>query len=151
MNRVKYIPNDVLLPQVRKLLQSGKHVTISVRGSSMLPFITGGRDSVMLERCAEPKTGDILLCEIREGEFVLHRAISVKNGKIVLMGDGRLEGTEICGLENVAGKVVRIIRPGGKDIWCDSRSARFYSRIWRLLLPFRHCLLAIHRKTASIR
>lgn len=146
MTKVKAIPNDILLSQVRDLLLDGKHVTINAKGSSMRPFIVGDRDSVTLESCPAPRVGDILLCEVSKGEFVLHRAIRINDGEVVLMGDGNLQRTETCNTRDVAGKVTRIIRPDGKEIRCDSRHARLCSRIWILMLPFRRYLLALHGK-----
>jgi hypothetical protein len=38
------LPNEVMLPEVAKMLSEGKQVTIKAKGNSMLPFIVGGRD-----------------------------------------------------------------------------------------------------------
>ncbi|MGN0188727.1 MAG: hypothetical protein ACI395_04355 [Candidatus Cryptobacteroides sp.] len=45
----KEVPNDELIPQIGLLLGEGMEVTMSVKGYSMLPFIVGGRDSVVLK------------------------------------------------------------------------------------------------------
>ncbi len=150
--KVKCVPNAVLMEQVRELIQEGKSVTMTVKGQSMLPFIHGDRDSVLLESCHEPKVGDILLCEIAKGQFVLHRVTAItprtpdEETEIILMGDGNLAGKEHCRRKNIVAKAVQVIRPDGRRIDCCSRASIRRARIWKGLLPIRRYLLAIYRR-----
>ena len=43
----KSIPNEILLPEVARLIKEGHTVTITVRGNSMNPFLVDRRDRVM--------------------------------------------------------------------------------------------------------
>ena len=45
---VKEIPNEILFAEVRRLIAENRNVTLKAKGSSMLPFIRGGEDSVVL-------------------------------------------------------------------------------------------------------
>ena len=44
------LPNDVLLSRAEAFLKAGREVVIRTKGSSMLPFIHGDRDSVVLKK-----------------------------------------------------------------------------------------------------
>ena len=139
------MPNSVMLGEVRKMIAEGHQVTIKVKGVSMLPFIVGERDSVVLSQPTDLSGGDIVLAEIGEGKYVLHRVRAIQDFHITLMGDGNLRGTEQCLRENVAGKVVKIIRRG-KEVDPNCRREKFYVRLWLSLLPIRRWLLAIYRR-----
>ena len=41
----KSIPNEILLPEVARLIKEGHTVTITVRGNSMNPFLVDRRDT----------------------------------------------------------------------------------------------------------
>ena len=141
------LPNDVLLGSVCEMLAEGHPVVIMTKGSSMLPFIVGDRDSVELVRADSCQPYDIVLAEIRPGAYVLHRVLLMEGDRVTLKGDGNLRGVERCALSDVKGKAVRIIRDSGKEIDCLSR--RFYvrSRRWRLApYQFRRLYLAIYRR-----
>lgn len=144
MTRVT-LPNEVLLSEVARLIKAGGTVTIKVKGNSMLPFITGERDSVILRRAGKLKRGDIVLAKLENGQYVLHRIIALNAQRITLMGDGNLYGTEKCPRTAIAGQAIRILRRG-KTINCTSPAQRRWAALWRRLLPVRRYLLAIYRR-----
>ena len=67
------LPNEVMLGSVKELLAEGQQVIIMTKGFSMLPFIVGKRDSVLLEKRPSVQPGEIALAEISPGHYVLHR------------------------------------------------------------------------------
>ena len=141
------IANNILLPVVARLISEGKEVVLKTKGNSMLPFITGDRDSVVLIKPGELSVGDIILAEIAPGHFVLHRIYAFKEDKIELMGDGNIRGREHCTQNHVAGKVKEILREGNVSIDCNSPSQRRKAWIWRYpLFPFRRIILAVRRR-----
>ena len=151
------LPNDVMLPEVARLLREGQNVTLRAKGNSMLPFIHGGRDSVVLQRTTSLHPGDIVLARLTGGQYVLHRIFSFEGDTscvdritIVLMGDGNLRGTEHCTLADIAGKAVKVIRDG-KYIDCSAPVERRKANVWRALLPVRRYLLAIYRRVYAAR
>jgi len=137
--------NDVLLPEVARLVTLGEDVTLCVKGTSMLPFIRGGRDSVTLTAVDEIRDYDIVLAEISDGVYVLHRVVETDGEKIILMGDGNICGRETCRRDKVLAKAKWIIRDGRK---VDCRSVRHLraAGLWRMLLPLRRYILAIYRR-----
>ena len=149
----KTFPNAALFSEVRSLLAEGRDVTILARGNSMFPFIRDGLDKVQLSAVRSPEeggcgfsTGDILLCEIEPGHYVLHRLVRNENGSLTLMGDGNLRGTEKCTAGDVVARAVNIIRPDGTAVSCSGLTEMRRARIWRRLLPFRRILLALWRR-----
>lgn len=136
----RVIPNDILLEDVASLLDEGRDVTLAPKGSSMLPFIMEGRDSVVLRRMPDVEEGDIVLARLEDHRYVLHRIMTVNRNRLTLMGDGNLGQTEICGKADVIGTVVSIVR-GEKKL----RPTK--GTLWKHLLPFRRILLGIYRRT----
>lgn len=146
MNKVT-IPNEVLLAEISGMLKEGHTVVFLAKGSSMLPFIVGDRDSVELIANKSPEVGDIALGEITPGHWVLHRIVKKVQGGYVLKGDGNLDGTEYCATEALAGTVINIIRPDGKKISCLTGRFKGRSARWRGLPRLtRRILLAIYRR-----
>lgn len=139
------LPNEDLLPEVANMLSEGNLVTIKAKGNSMLPFIKGGRDSVILEKKDIPAVGDIVLAEIAPKKFLLHRIIRIADDSITLMGDGNLSANEKCRTENICGHAIGIIH-AGKRIDCNSKAEQRKAWAWRKLLPVRRYLLAIYRR-----
>ena len=138
MNRI-VVPNDILLGEASRMLSEGRDVIIMTKGSSMLPFIRGERDSVLLRRKKSVEVGDIVLVRLSDGRYVLHRVFEVSGERVVLMGDGNIQGKELCTSGDVVGTVIEIIRDGSRHVTPGK------GRIWRLLLPVRRYLLYIYR------
>lgn len=142
--RHRELPNDLLLPQVRQLIQEGRTVTISVKGYSMRPFLEHCRDKVTLAPFTSLRVGDAILAEIAPGRFVLHRILRMQGDRITLMGDGNVRGTEHCRHRDVVGIVVTYVR-NGRAVAASSGKLRMGIKIWRFLLPVRRYLLFIYR------
>ena len=133
------LPNEILLGEVAAVLQEGREAVIIPTGNSMLPFIRGGVDRVVLRRKPAVAVGDVVLARIGD-RYILHRVISRKGDALTLMGDGNVRGTEACRTEDVIGTVAEIIRPSGR-VRIPGRA-----RLWRMLKPIRRYLLALWRR-----
>ena len=137
----KVLPNVVLLEAVETFLAEGKTVRMIPKGSSMLPYIRGNRDSVVLAKPLRAlQTGDIVLAKIRNG-YLIHRIWALDGDRVTLMGDGNLKGKEICASKDVIGIVTEIVKPNGRGV----RPGK--GRFWRAMLPFRRGMLAIMKRT----
>lgn len=130
----RVLPNEIILEEAATLLLEGRDVTITPLGSSMLPFIHGGKDSVTLRKMPNVEIGDIVLGRL-QGRYVLHRVIRKEGKELTLMGDGNISGTESCNLGDVIGTVVGI---NGKEPG--------KGRLWRKLKPLRRYILGIYRR-----
>lgn len=139
------MPNSILLGDVKQLITEGRKVTLKVKGNSMRPFIEGERDSVILTGSDNYQQGDIVLAEISEGNFVLHRIIQINEKEAILMGDGNLAKIERCDIHHVVAKVETIIRKG-KQVNPNAYGQRTLAKLWSFLGPIRRYLLAIYRR-----
>ena len=135
----RVVANEVLLEEAAALMNEGREVTIKPLGSSMLPFIRGGRDSVRMRKMPSVKVGDMLLVRLEGPRYVLHRLIAKDGDRLTLMGDGNLVGTESCTVEDVLGTVTAIER--GSRVVIPGNG-----RWWRRLKPFRRYILGIYRR-----
>ena len=126
--------------------QGKKSVTFIVRGFSMRPFLEDGRDKVILVPPREPKIGDVVLAEVREQTYALHRVISIKDDTYTMRGDGNpLRMTENFTYDKIIGIADAFVRKG-KTVSTNSRKWKFYSAIWNAAKPLRRILLAIYRR-----
>ncbi len=132
------VPNNILLGEVASVLREGREAVIIPTGNSMLPFIRGGVDRVVLALRPDIAVGDIVLAKPGD-RYVLHRVIARDGDALTLMGDGNLAGMERCSAADVLGTVVEIIRPSGR------RKAPGSGRLWQTLKPVRRYLLALWR------
>ena len=133
------IPNEILIPEVGRLLAEGREVEMRPKGNSMLPFIRQEKDNVVLKKKDKVDKGDIVLVDLG-GRYVLHRIIAEDGERLTLMGDGNVRGTESCTKDKVLGTVVKIVRPGGKSVTPSK------GKLWKALLPVRRYLLAFYRR-----
>ncbi len=141
------IANEILIPEIIRLLQQGHTITLKVKGYSMRPFLENERDEVLLTQASRIQIGDIVLAEISPKHFVLHRLVKEENGIATLLGDGNLK-PEHCKITNIQGKALGFYRAGSSIIdSCDGRKWKIYSWVWTHLLPIRRYLLWLYRKT----
>lgn len=133
------VPNEILLGEVAAVLQEGREAVIIPTGNSMLPFIRGGVDRIVLRKMPSMAVGDILLVKIGDN-YILHRLIAREGDALTLMGDGNLRGTEHCTPADVIGTVTEILRPSGRRIIPGK------GRLWCILRPFRRYLLGLYRR-----
>lgn len=141
------LPNEVMLGSVSQMLAEGHPVVIRTKGNSMLPFIVGDRDSVELVSSGSYGPYDMVLAEIAPGRYVLHRVLMIEGDVVTLKGDGNLKGVEKCSMQDIKGKVTRIIRPSGREVDCSTERFLRNSRRWRLT-PYiiRRVVLAVYRR-----
>lgn len=135
----RIIPNEILFTEVDAILREGREAVITPTGNSMLPFIRGGVDRVVLKRREEACVGDIVLVRTG-GRYILHRVVDADGSALTLMGDGNIRGQERCSTADLIGTVTEVIRPSGRHITPGK------ARLWRALRPARRYLLAIYRR-----
>ena len=151
MSQPRKVSDEVIMAEAIRLVGEGISVTFPVKGRSMLPFIVGGRDSVILEKPTEIRKGDVVLAYVEsenreDRHYVVHRIISLDGDRVTLMGDGNLALHEYCNRGDVCAKVSLVVKPNGKKRSLDSFLFRFFAKVWFALLPFRRYLLWIYNK-----
>ena len=140
------ITDDKILEEAIRLVREGVSVTLPVNGSSMLPFIIGGRESVILKRAGLIQEGDVLLAWVDGCRYVIHRVIHIEADRLILMGDGNLAGTEHCTVSDIRAKVSHVVDEKGKIRDINSKWCRRAAKVWFWLRPVRRFLLAIYRR-----
>ena len=137
----KVIGEEGFFQTAQQVLAEGKGVVFVPKGNSMLPFIKGGRDSVVLSPLTRPpEVGNIILAKIGT-KYFLHRIIELRGNEVSLMGDGNLHGKEHCMITDMIGIVTEIRKENGKVVIPGK------GKFWRIVRPFRRYLLAIYRRT----
>lgn len=133
--------NGVIEEAVR-LVQEGVTVTFPVTGQSMLPFIIGGKESVILHAPGLIDVGDVVLAWVDGNRYVVHRIIKLDYDRVTLMGDGNLT-TEHCALNDIKARVTHVVSADNKKRDLYSRWRVCAAKLWYWLRPIRRYLLAI--------
>ena len=136
---------DILQEAIR-LVNDGVSVTLPVNGQSMLPFIIGGRESVILQKPVELKVGDVVLAWVDDGRYVVHRIIRISGDEVTLMGDGNLAGTEHCKLTDVKAKATHVVDAKEHQHYLYTPWRCRATKMWWRLRPIRRYILAIYKR-----
>ena len=131
---------------IREVLASGGEFRLYPHGTSMLPLLRQGIDSVALRRLdRQPQKFDILFYKRQDGSFILHRVKEVTKEGIVLWGDNHTMLEYGITEKNIIGYAARIFR-GETELDCQSLRYRLYLWLWqfkairRVLLPIAYRL-----------
>lgn len=149
------VDNDEFFETVVELLREGRKVTIPAKGESMLPFIVGGIDSVVLEgveggtpagsALRTAKVGDVVLFQT-DGRFILHRIIGKDGDKALIQGDGILKSKDLCPRNRIYGRVTTVLKGGGAPVDVDSPSYRRKIWLWMHTVSLRRILLGVWKR-----
>jgi hypothetical protein len=134
------------IEEALRLVQKGVTVTFPVTGQSMLPFIIGGKESVILHRPGLIDVGDVVLAWVDGNRYVVHRIIKLDYDRVTLMGDGNVAVTEHCLLKDVKARVTHVVSADNKKRDLYSRWRVRAAKLWYWLRPIRRYLLAIYRR-----
>lgn len=115
---------------IRLVLDSGGEFRLYPKGTSMLPLIVQGRDSVSLVKSDSYKQGDIAFYLRSDGHYVLHRIIRADNGYFTMCGDNQLVLEEGIVFSQMIGKVKYVHRKDKKIAENDFLYG-VYKTLWR--------------------
>ncbi len=148
--KIVTIENAFLLPEVIKYLMKGKQVSLRLTGYSMRPFLENKRDVGVFKQSETYSVGDVVLAQLTETKYVVHRIISIKNNLVTLRGDGNLL-CENCLITDIKAIAIGFYRKGKSQmISTQSRKWRLLSKIWTSLFPIRRPLLFCYRVKLKI-
>lgn len=140
------ITDKHILEEATRLVNEGINVTLPVKGNSMLPFIIGGKESVILQKPLHPKVGDVVLAWVDGCRYVVHRIIHINDEQVILMGDGNIIGTEQCTLNDIKALATHVVDAHGQQHDLYSKWRLRAVKIWWWLRPIRRYILAIYRR-----
>ena len=131
---------------IREVLASGGEFRLYPHGTSMLPLIRQGIDSVALRSLDRPpRKFDILFYKRRDGSFVLHRVKEGKAEGLTMWGDNHTMLEYGVTDDMIIGYAARIFR-GETELDCQSLRYKLYLWLWQfkairnLVLPFAYHL-----------
>ena len=131
---------------IREVLATGGEFRLYPHGTSMLPLLRQGIDSVALRSLDRPpRKFDILFYKRQDGSYVLHRVKDVTPEGLILWGDNHTMLEYGITEKNIIGYAARIFR-GDKELDCQSLEYRTYLWLWqfeairRVLLPIAYHL-----------
>ena len=135
------------IEEALRLVHKGVTVTFPVTGQSMLPFIIGGKESVILHSPGGiVDVGDVVLAWVDGNRYVVHRIIKLDYDRVTLMGDGNVAVTEHCRLNDIKARVTHVVDAKDKTHYLYNRWRMLGAKVWYWLRPIRRYLLAIYRR-----
>ena len=137
--------NEIIEEAIR-LVREGVNVTLPVKGQSMLPFIIGGKESVILHAPGLIDVGDVVLAWVDGNRYVVHRIIKLDYDRVTLMGDGNVAVTEHCRLNDIKARVTHVVDAKDRTHYLYNRWRMLGAKVWYWLRPIRRYLLAIYRR-----
>lgn len=141
--------SNCLVDRFEEAVDYGECFNIRVDGTSMLPLLGYGRDTIIIRRTRtdEPIVGRIAMYRLGPKHYVTHRVVKVENDVVTLLGDGRITYDEPIRRDMVVGVVEGVIRKSGRKLSCTSRLWRFREWLWlsQPMIVRRYALAIIRR------
>ena len=140
---------DELMPLIQEQLGEGKRVKFMPRGTSMLPMLRQGYDSVILAPADKGiKPGDIALYKNKHG-YILHRVIRLGKESYYFCGDNQAVLEEVSPDQILA--VVTAYTKRGKLCQLTAPGYRLYRTIWVRWFCLRKYYIAVRRWLGRMR
>ena len=125
----KSVQLEQLMPLIREQLAEGKTVRFSPRGTSMLPMLRQGIDSVVFSPLPEKlKKYDLPLYQRQNGQYVLHRIVKVGD-TYTCIGDNQFAYEPELRHDQMIALVTEFYR-GEKRHTVMELPYRLYCRLW---------------------
>ena len=127
---------------IREVLASDGEFRLYPHGTSMLPLIRQGRDSVALHRLDRPARDlDILFYQRADGSFVLHRVKEVTDQGLTLWGDNQIVLEHGVTEDQIIGYAARVFRED-REVDLQGLAYRVYLKLW-MCPVIRHVVLKL--------
>jgi hypothetical protein len=136
------LTNEIIIPQVAEKIKAGYTVTLPLRGYSMRPYLEDGRDKALLAAVdTDLQIGDVILAEISERRWALHRITAIDGDNITMCGDGNFTSEHIKRADVIA--IAKGFYRKGRDILEETSTISYaiYWKTWLFLRPIRRYLL----------
>ena len=145
----KKISLQEIYPVIQEKIENGGTVQLPITGTSMLPLLVWGRDTVELIKCENPQKYDIIFYRRDDGHFVLHRIVGKDETGYILCGDNQVNKEYGINEKHIIG-VVKSITRKGKVFSVDKFLYKLYVKLWTLILPLRNIILVPMRKIKGL-
>ena len=136
---------DDLMPLIQERLAAGQQVRFSPQGTSMLPMLRQGKDTVILSPVPEQlRRFDLPLFQLDNGKYVLHRIIQVGD-TYTCRGDHLYRTEDNIRRDQILAMVTGFSR-NGVMYTTKYLPYRLYCRIWVGSFPIRYFLHRVKRR-----
>ena len=128
---------DDMMPLFRETLEQGKCVRFSPRGTSMLPMLRQGLDTVILSPLPERRLNkyELPMYQRENGQYVVHRIIKAGD-TYTCIGDNQFQKERGLRHEQMIALVTGFTRDGTEHS-VEDLPYRFYCRFWYYSRPIR--------------
>lgn len=148
MQTVK-IPMEELAKILQLQIDTAGSARLTVTGSSMLPMLHHGKDTVTLSPVHEPPgKGDLALYRRDDGAYVLHRILRPVRDGYLCCGDNQWQ-TEVIRGDQLLALVTGFTRNGVARL-TTHWGYRLYVWLWVGLHPVRRYILAVRRRLGRL-
>ncbi len=141
---------EEMAPVVEELVSANIKVNLTVTGNSMYPLFRSRLDTVVIEKNDQYNLGDIVFYKRKNGQYVLHRIVGIKDTFFEIAGDNETKKEFPVRKESIIGKVISAER-GGKYIDFSKIWYKFYKIIWIRLFFLRKFLLKFTKTLAKLK
>lgn len=139
---------EQLMPLISERLQNGQSVQFYPKGTSMLPLLRQGRDSVVLSPLQnELKPYDLPLYKRENGQYVLHRVVKIGE-TYTCIGDNQFVFEKGLHREQMIGIVTSFTR-GEREVKVTDWRYCLYVRLWHYSRPVRKIIRKVKRIVLS--
>ena len=137
------------MPLIKETLAEGGTVTFSPRGTSMLPMLREGRDTITLSPAPNKlKKYDIPFYQRENGQYVLHRI--VKNGDTyTCVGDNQFVYEKGVKREQIIALCTSFTR-NGMEYSANSMRWQLYARLWHYSRFLRRVFAGLKRRAENL-
>ena len=137
-----------LAPFIEEAVNSGKEVRLTVTGYSMYPLFRSGTDDVVLKKPEVLKKYDVVLFKRKDGNFVFHRIIKIKDNVLTIAGDNETKKEFPVLISDVVAVMKSFYRADNLHT-TDELWYRFYSGFWLFIFPLRHIAARLYHFMAK--
>ena len=138
LHKQKSVALDALMPMIRQDLAEGRSVRFGPKGTSMLPMLRQGIDSVTISPAPEKlRKYDLPLYQRENGGYVLHRIVGVGE-TYTCIGDNQFEKEYGVRRDQIIGLVTEFTR-GQRTVSVKNRWYQLYCRVWAITRFPRRC------------
>ena len=148
---MKVVDTYEYVSMLRELTEQGQEVSMLIAGSSMSPFLGHQRDYICFKKPDRPlKRGDMVFFQRKNGQYVMHRIIRIRDGKYDIVGDAQMQIEGPVDREQIFAVITRVQRKGRwiekGDFWWD-----FFAGPWIWLFPLRPLMTRAYGAFAALR
>ena len=130
----KNVKLSELLPFIEAAFDADKTFTLPITGTSMLPLLVQGRDTVKIKKPEFPlKAGELPLYRRADDSFVLHRIVNAADGIYDMCGDNQFVVEKNVPQSAIIGVVCEITRDGKTFASDDAQYIKYVEKMQRTL------------------